>query len=83
MWASQMTLEVKQTNKQTNPPANAGDIRDKSSIPGYPGGRHGNPPPVCLPGESQRRRSLVGYSPEGRKESDMTDMTSHAARTGL
>ena len=29
-----------------NPPANAGDIRDKGSIPGsgrYPGGGHGNP----------------------------------------
>ena len=29
-----------------NPPANAGDIRDVGSIPGWggsPGGRHGNP----------------------------------------
>ena len=38
--ASQMALVVK------NPPANAGDIRDTSSIPGSgrsPGGGHGNP----------------------------------------
>ena len=31
------------------------------------------PTPVFLPGESQGRRSLVGYSPRGRKESDMTE----------
>ena len=38
--ASQVALVVK------NPPANAGDIRDASLIPGLrrpPGGRHGNP----------------------------------------
>ena len=29
--------------------------------------------PVFLPGESQRQRNLVGYSPWGRKESDMTE----------
>ena len=28
--------------------------------------------PVLLPGESHGRRSLVGYSPWGHKESDMT-----------
>ena len=28
--------------------------------------------PVCLPGKSHGQRSLVGYSPWGRKESDMT-----------
>ena len=29
--------------------------------------------PVFLPGESHGQRSLVGYSPWGRKESDMTE----------
>ena len=29
--------------------------------------------PVSLPGESHGQRSLVGYSPWGRKESDMTE----------
>ena len=29
--------------------------------------------PVFLPGESHGQRSLVGYSPRGRKESDMTE----------
>ena len=28
---------------------------------------------VLLPGESHRQRSLVGYSPWGRKESDTTE----------
>ena len=39
VWASQVALEVK------NPPANAGDLRNMSLIPGLgrsPGGGHGN-----------------------------------------
>ena len=31
------------------------------------------PTPVVLPGESHGQRSLVGYSPWGRKESDTTE----------
>ena len=31
------------------------------------------PTPVFLPGESHGQRSLVGYSPWGHKESDMTE----------
>ena len=31
------------------------------------------PTPVFLPGEFHGQRSLVGYSPWGRKESDMTE----------
>ena len=34
--------------------------------------RKWQPPPVFLPGESHGRRSLVGYSPRGRKESVTT-----------
>ena len=33
------------------------------------------PTPVFLPGKSHGQRSLAGYSPKGRKESDMTEMT--------
>ena len=33
------------------------------------------PTPVFLPGESHGQRSLVGYSPQGGKESDMTEVT--------
>ena len=32
-----------------------------------------DPTPVLLPGKSHGRRSLVGYSPWGRKKSDMTE----------
>ena len=35
--------------------------------------RHWHPTPVLLPGKSHGRRSLVGYSPWGCKESDMTE----------
>ena len=31
------------------------------------------PTPVFLPGESHGQRSLVGYSPWGRKEADTTE----------
>ena len=34
------------------------------------------PTPVLLPGKSHRLRSLVGYSPWGRKESDTTEQLS-------
>ena len=33
------------------------------------------PSPVFLPGESHGQRNLAGYSPQGRKESDMTEAT--------
>ena len=33
------------------------------------------PTPVFLPGESHGQRSLVGYSPLGHKESDITVVT--------
>ena len=37
--------------------------------------RKGQPTPVSLPAESHGQRSLVGYSPGGCKESDMTEQT--------
>ena len=36
-------------------------------------GRKWQPTPVPLPGKPHGRRSLVGYSPRGRKESDTTE----------
>ena len=55
-----------------NLPANTGDM---GSVPGS-GISHGKgnwlPTPVFLPGKSHGQRSLAGYSPWGRKESDMT-----------
>ena len=35
------------------------------------------PTPVFLPGEFHGQRSLVGYSPCGRKELDMTEGLTH------
>ena len=34
--------------------------------------------PVFLPGESRGQRSLVGYSSQGHKELDTTEVTEHA-----
>ena len=63
-----------------NLPANAGNIKDMGLNPGSgrsPGGRAWQPTPVFFPGESRAQRSLVGYSPWGNKELDMTGATSH------
>ena len=57
-----------------NLPANAGDMRCGFWV-GDPLERAWQPTPVFLPGESHGRRSLVGYGPKGRKESDTTEVT--------
>ena len=57
---------------------NAGATGDTSSIPGSgrsPGGGHGNPLQIFLPGNSHGQSSLVGYRPLGHKESDVTEAT--------
>ena len=45
--------------------------------------RNWQPTPVSLPGESHGQRSLVGYSPQGPKESDTTEVTQHMCTQGL
>ena len=37
--------------------------------------RKWQPIPIILPGESHGQKSLAGYSPQGYKESDMTEAT--------
>ena len=57
-------------SKIKNPPANAGDVGDAGSIPEsgrLPGGGDDYPTPVFLPGKFHGQRSLVGYSPWGRR----------------
>ena len=52
---------------------NAGDL---DSIPGlgrFPGGGRGNPLQYSCLENSHGQKSLAGYSPWGRKESDTTD----------
>ena len=60
---------------------NAGDSGDVGSIPGSgrsPVGGYSNPLQYsCL--ENPMERSLVGYSPWGHKELDMTEATDHAS----
>ena len=58
--------------------ANAGDEGDLGLIPGSgrsPGGRNGNPLQYSCLENPRGQRSLVGYSPRGHKESDMTENT--------
>ena len=57
------------------PTCNAGGSGDAGSIPGSggsPGGEHGNPTPVFLPGESHGQRNLAGC-PWGLEASDTTE----------
>ena len=57
--------------KVINPPANAGDMRCGFN-PGsgrFPGGGHGNALQYSF-----LENPLVGYSPWGHKESDMTEV---------
>ena len=59
-----------------NLPANAGDVIDVGSIPrSIPSTRAWQSTPVFLPRESQGQKTLVGYSPWGRRESDTTEAT--------
>ena len=61
-----------------NPPANAGDVRDTSLIPGSgrsPGGGQGNPLQYSCLENPHGQKSLAGYSPWGRTELDMTEAT--------
>ena len=58
-----------------NPPANAGDAR---LIPGSgrsPGEGNGNPLQYTCLENLHGQRNLAGYSSQGCKESDMTEVT--------
>ena len=58
-----------------NLPANAGGAKDAGSGRS-PGKVNGNPFTDDIPGESHGQRSLVDYSPQDCKESDMTERLS-------
>ena len=68
---SQVALVVK------NPPANAGDVRDRFDpwVGKIPWSRKWQPTPVYLPGESHGLRSLLGCIPWGHKKLGMTEVT--------
>ena len=42
--------------------------------------KKGQPTPVSLPGEFHRQKSLASYSPQGHKESDMTEQLTFNTR---
>ena len=59
-----------------NLPANAGDTKDVGSIRGWgkiPWNRKWQPTLAFLTGKFHGQRSLEGYSPWGRKDSDITE----------
>ena len=61
-----------------NLPANAGNVRDVGSIPAWgrsPGVGNDNSLQYTCLGESHGQRSVAGYSPWRRKESDTTEET--------
>jgi len=65
-WASLVAQTVKNV-------CNAGDLGLIREWGRSLGKREWLPTLVFLPGESHGQRSLAGYSPWGRKESDMTE----------
>ena len=69
-----------------NLPANSGDIREVDSIPSSgrsPGRGHGNPLQYSCLESPHGQRSMVGYSPWGCKELDMTERLSTAQHKDL
>ena len=61
----------------TESACNAGDLGSIPRSGRSPGEGTGLLTPVSLPGKSHGQGSLVGYSPWGRKESDMTERLTH------
>ena len=55
---------------------NVGDLGLVPGVGRYPGGGHGNPLQYSCLENPQGQRNMVGYSPWGHKESDMTEQLS-------
>ena len=68
------TIESGKGNTLYTVKKSAYNVGDLGSIPGVekiPCRRDGLPTPVFLPGKFHGQRTLAGYSPWGRKESDL------------
>ena len=63
-----------------NPPAMQ-ETQVQSLGQKIPWRRKWQPTPVFLPGEFNGQRSPAGYSPQGPKESDMTEQITHTSRS--
>ena len=59
---------------------NTGDAGSILGSGKSPGGEHGNPLQYSWPENPMDKRSLVGYSPQGHKESDKTEGTEHGEK---
>ena len=60
---------------------NARDVRDTLSIPGSgksPGGGHGNPLRYSCLENPMDRGALLGYGPQGHRESDTSETSQHS-----
>ena len=76
----QLSLSLPHVASGKEPTVNAGDIRDTRFDPWVgkiPWRRAWQHTPVFLPGESHGQRSLGGYSPQGQKELNTTEVTKH------
>ena len=77
-WSNLAAAEAAADGKESACKArDLGSIRGLGRSPGegnsFPWRRKWQSTPVFLPGESHGRRRLVGYSPQGHKESDTTE----------
>ena len=72
---SKLYSDVRASLEVRNLPESAGDVRCSFDpwVGKIPWNRNWHPTPLFLPGESHGQRSLVGYSPWGHKELDMTE----------
>ena len=68
--ATERGLEAEQRQRDRLPVREVQETCAPSPGPEEPCRRARRPTPVFLPGESHGQRSLEGYSPWGRKESD-------------
>ena len=57
---------------------NAGDLGLLPGLGRPPGGRYGNPLQYSCPENPHDQRRVVGYSPQGHKDSDMRERLSTA-----
>ena len=62
---------------------NVGGPRFDPWVGKIPWTRKWQPTPVLLPGKFHGERNLVGYSPWGHKESDMTEQLQFSLKPGL
>ena len=67
---------VAQSGKEST--CNKGDLRSPPGLGRSPGGGHSNPLQYSCLENAHGQRSLVGYSPWGRKELDMPERLSKA-----